>query len=97
LGTHAAAVEEAVAERKDGLTAADKPLIELARSLAREMDTANYERGTRLYASYLTTVRELTRRLAQVPRDTGPSALDRMRAERGRPAPSKKTKGGRAS
>lgn len=62
MGTHLAAVDEAVSA--GGLGPVDRPLIELVRLLARQMDAAGEEAGTRLVASYLTSVRTLTNRAA---------------------------------
>lgn len=62
MGTHATAVDEAVSA--GGLGPVDRPLIELARLLARQMDAAGEAAGTRLVGTYLTTVRTLTNRAA---------------------------------
>ncbi len=62
MGTHVAAVDEAVSA--GGLGPVDRPLIELARLLARQMDAAGEAAGTRLVGTYLTTVRTLTNRAA---------------------------------
>lgn len=62
MGTHLAAVDEAVSA--GGLGPVDRPLIELVRLLARQMDAAGEDAGTRLVASYLTSVRTLTNRAA---------------------------------
>ena len=62
MGTHIAAVDEAVSA--GGLGPVDRPLIELARLLARQMDAAGEAAGTRLVGTYLTTVRTLTNRAA---------------------------------
>lgn len=62
MGTHATAVDEAVSA--GGLGPVDRPLIELVRLLARQMDAAGEAAGTRLVGTYLTTVRTLTNRAA---------------------------------
>ena len=62
MGTHLTAVDEAVSA--GGLGPVDRPLIELVRLLARQMDAAGEDAGTRLVASYLTSVRTLTNRAA---------------------------------
>jgi hypothetical protein len=78
------AIEVAVAERRDALTAADEPLIRLAKQLAHEMDIAGAETGARLYSAYLTSVRELSRRLLSVQPSPAPGKLDELRAQAAR-------------
>lgn len=62
MNLHQTAVEAAVAAA-GGVTPATGPLVELARSLSRQMDDAEPQPGSRLVASYLTTVRALVTQL----------------------------------
>lgn len=62
MGVHLAAIEQAVSA--GGLGPVDQPLIELVRTLAKQMDAAGEDPGTRLIGSYLTAVRTLTNRAA---------------------------------
>ncbi len=87
-GVHESAVNGAI-DAARGLTAADAPLLELARALARQMDSG--PAGSRLVSSYVTVVRAMTARLAPLVTGSGSSKLALLRAERGRPAqPSKR-------
>jgi len=86
-GLHESAVNGAI-DAARGLTAADQPLLQLARALARQMDSG--PAGSRLVSSYVTVVRSLTARLAPLVNATGSSKLAVLRAERGRPAQSSK-------
>jgi len=89
-GVHEAAVNGAI-DAARGLTPADAPLLELARTLARQVDAAGPGGpGTRLAATYGTAVRSLTTRLSPLVNGSGSSKLASLRAERGKPKPSKK-------
>ena len=89
-GVHETAVNAAI-DAAHGLSAADQPLLELARALARQVDAAGPGGpGTRLAATYGTAVRTLTARLAPLVNESGASKLALLRAERGRPAQSSK-------
>jgi len=83
LNLHTKAVEAAIAAAGKGLTDKDAPLLELARALARQMDAAGPSgAGTRLTSSYLTVIRALTARLAEL--DEPPAVvgnLARLRAD----------------
>jgi hypothetical protein len=82
LRLHTKAVEAALEAAAHDLTAADRPLVELARSLAKQMDDAGDEGpGTRLAATYLTTVRTLNAHPSTVPRLEPHSKLARLRAQ----------------
>lgn len=80
-GRHLLAVEKAV--RDANLEDVDPPLVELARTLARQMDAAGAEGpGTRLAGTYLTTVRSLRQRALEVDKARQPgrrTALGRLR------------------
>lgn len=92
---HLNAVESAVAACAHGLTEADGPLLELARTLARQMDAAGAEGpGTRLAGTYLTTVRTLNARLGGVRRPAPTTNLARLRAGRPRGGPSRRSQAG---
>jgi hypothetical protein len=79
---HSTAVEAAIESARPALTAVDEPLIELARTLAAQMDAAGPDGpGTRLAAAYLTTVRELTARLSKVPSVKKTGKLHELRAD----------------
>ncbi len=83
-GLHEAAVDAAIGAAR-GLTPADQPLLELARTLARQVDAAGVDGpGTRLAATYGTAVRSLTARLGPLVNGSGPSKLAELRALRGR-------------
>lgn len=56
---HLSAVNAAVRGRT--VPAAHRPLLELARVLARQMDAAGAEPSARLASTYLSTVRSLSR------------------------------------
>lgn len=69
---HATAVDRAVSAAK--LDATDTALVELLRTLARQMDAAGPEGpGTRLAASYLTGLNSLARRAREMA-GTAPAA-----------------------
>lgn len=59
---HEKAVEAAVSAA-GGVTPATGPIIELARTLARQMDESEPHPGSRLVASYVTVVRALVAQL----------------------------------
>jgi len=77
---HRNAVEAAIRAAGSQLTDADKPLVELVRALAKQMDEAGEPGpGTRLAATYLTTVRTLASRIPAKPSEK-PSKLAELRA-----------------
>jgi len=77
---HLPAVEAAVAEA-GGLTAADMPLVQLVRVLARQVDAAGSAGpSTRLAAAYLTAVRTLMARLGPPVGAEGSPKLAQLRA-----------------
>jgi len=77
---HRTAVEAAISAA-GGLTPADGPLLELARALARQVDAAGPDGpGTRLAATYLTTIRTLMLRLGPLDAVDGTSKLSQLRA-----------------
>jgi outer membrane murein-binding lipoprotein Lpp len=79
---HRNAVEAAVSAAGDKLTEADKPLVELARSLADQVDATGLTGpGTRLAGTYLTCVRTLLARIGTLAPDVKQSRLAKMRAE----------------
>ena len=79
---HSSAVEAAIEAAGDRLTAADGPLLELARTLAAQMDATGLNGpGTRLAGTYLTCVRTLAARIGTPRPDRTATPLARMRAE----------------
>ena len=91
-GVHEAAVDAAIGAAR-GLTPADAPLLELARVLARQVDAAGVDGpGTRLAATYGTTVRSLTARLSPLVNGSGSSKLAQLRALRDDPLPARSRK-----
>jgi hypothetical protein len=85
MGIHSQAVEAAIEAGRGRLTRADEPLLELARTLARQVDDAGSEGpGTRLAGTYLTVVRTLMARFGRlVPderTDEASRALARLRS-----------------
>ena len=85
---HRPAVDAAIAAAADGLTAADQPLLQLARTLADQMDAAGSDGpGTRLAGTYLTTVRALTARLEPLVHRHHSTTLTQLRARHNRPEP----------
>ncbi len=87
---HEAAVDAAIGAAR-GLTPADAPLLELARTLARQVDATGVDGpGTRLAATYGTAVRSLTARLGPLVNGSGPSKLAQLRALRDAPLPRSK-------
>lgn len=64
MSTHREAVEAAVSAAQGVLKTTDKPLIELARALADQVDASGADGpGTRLAGTYLTTLRTLHSRI----------------------------------
>ena len=77
---HTNAVEAAIEAAGARLTDADKPLIELARALAKQVDAAGSDGpGTRLAGTYLTTVRTLAARIGHVAGESPASVLVSLR------------------
>ena len=90
MKVHEAAVDAAIGAAR-GLTPADEPLIQLARTLARQVDAAGPDGpGTRLSAAYLTAIRTLTARLGPLVNGAGSSKLAQLRALRDAPPPRSK-------
>ncbi len=88
MSTHTAAVEAAIGAASARLTAADQPLLELARVLARQVDAAGPDGpGTRLAGTYLTTIRTLMARLGPLVDTGGVSKLAELRAVHNRQSP----------
>ena len=81
MNLHSTAVEAAIEAAGDKLTAADKPLLELARTLATQMDATGLDGpGTRLAGTYLICVRTLAARIGTPPSDRTATPLARLRA-----------------
>ncbi len=79
---HSTAIEAAIEAAGSKLTAADGPLLELARTLAAQMDATGPDGpGTRLAGTYLTCVRTLAARIGTPPADRTATRLARLRAE----------------
>lgn len=78
------------------MTPADEPLLQLARTLARQMDAAGpHGPGTRLAGTYLTAIRTLTARLGPLADQAqGSSTLARLRAEHSRREAARTAPGG---
>ncbi len=88
MSTHTAAVEAAIGAASARLTAADQPLLELARVLAHQVDAAGPDGpGTRLAGTYLTVVRAVTARLGPLVDTGGGTVLVQMRAAHYRQPP----------
>jgi hypothetical protein len=58
---HVNALNACFRENKAHLTASHKPLMELCRTLAAQMDKEGAEASTRLTAAYLSALKDLTR------------------------------------
>lgn len=89
MGVHSQAVEAAIHAGAERLTRADEPLLELARTLARQVDDAGPDGpGTRLAGTYLTVVRTLMARFASLPPERATDevglALARLRSNASR-------------
>lgn len=83
--THLRAVNRALTDAAGSLTAADEPLRETLRTLARQMDDAGRNPSTRLTMAYLSAQRDLARLLAAERKPArGPNRLEQLRAERER-------------
>ncbi len=81
--THIRAMNRALTAAAPALTAADEPLCETLRALARQMDDAGRNPSTRLTMAYLAAQRDLARLLAAERRPArGPNRLAQLRAER---------------
>jgi hypothetical protein len=81
---HIRALNRALKAAGAQLTAQDDALVETLRTLARQMDDAGGNPGTRLTACYLSAQRDLARVLTATRGKTagGPSKLQLLRAER---------------
>lgn len=78
---HRRALDAAVKAAGAKLTAADKPLIELARALADQVDAAGPDGpGTRLAGTYLTTLRTLQARMGLLEKSAGTGKLAELRS-----------------
>jgi len=88
-GVHESAVSAAIGAAR-GLTPADEPLLQLALTLARQMDAG--PAGSRLVSSYTTVVRTLTARLGPLVNGPGSSTLAQLRALRDDPLPARSRK-----
>jgi hypothetical protein len=82
--THIRALNRALKAAGAQLTEQDDALVETLRTLARQMDDAGGNPGTRLTACYLSAQRDLGRLLAATRsrQAAGPSKLQLLRAER---------------
>ena len=81
---HIRALNRTIAAAGAALTPRDDALIETLRTLARQMDDAGGNPGTRLTACYLSAQRDLARAMtaARGRQPAGPSQLQLLRAER---------------
>lgn len=83
MGKHSTALESAFKGAGLRLKATDKPLMELCRTLAAQMDEAGAEPSTRLTAAYLSALKDLRRAVAEsTARTTKPGKLAEMRKTR---------------
>lgn len=83
MGQHLTAIEDAFKGAGLRLKATDKPLMELCRTLAAQMDEAGAEPSTRLSAAYLSALKDLRRAVAEsTARQVKPGKLAEMRALR---------------
>lgn len=84
MSTHREAIDRAVRAAGRRLTVADEPLVELARTLADQMDACGPAGpGTRLAGTYLTTVRTLQQRIGVLSKASGGSKLSQLRLAAG--------------
>ncbi len=83
------AVEAAIAAAGDKLGPTDKPLLQLLRTLAEQMDAAGPNPSTRLSAAYLSALKDLRRALETKPSAIPPAnnRLAQLRAIHGRRGP----------
>lgn len=80
---HIIALESAIRAAGDRLGDTDKPLLELCRTLARQMDTEGAAASTRLTAAYLSALKDLHRTLADSkPAGAKLSKLDELKKRR---------------
>ena len=86
MARHQDAVETAIQAAGNKLDDIDKPLIELVRVLAEQMDAAGPDPSTRLTASYLSSLKDLRRTLGDGPavQDPASSRLAQLRSMHGR-------------
>jgi hypothetical protein len=83
MSTHSQAVDKAIAAGTGTLTDAHAPLLELCRTLARQMDATD-DPSTRLTAAYLSALKDLGRLLATSTQKRGAGgALARLQAQAG--------------
>jgi hypothetical protein len=83
MGKHLTALEAAFKGAGLRLKVTDKPLMELCRTLATQMDEAGSEPSTRLTAAYLSALKDLRRAVAEsTARQVKPGKLAEMRALR---------------
>lgn len=67
MGTHLEAVEVSVTAAGSALDGRHAALLQLVRTLARQMDSAGGEPSTRLSAAYLSVLKDIGRAVAAVP------------------------------
>jgi hypothetical protein len=88
---HIDALDQAIEQTRIDRARGQGALIELCRTLARQMDAAGDDPSTRLVAAYLSALKDFRRAaMALPPIRTGPSKLDQLREARPRPEPSLK-------
>ena len=87
---HQTAIEEALTDLGLAAMPAHRPLVELCRTLAQQMDAAGTEPSTRLTAAYLSALKDVRRAAGEMPPKREPGKLAELRAVRGRPEPTKK-------
>jgi len=91
--THARAVKAAL-DAATRLTPADAPVVELARTLAAQVDAAGRDGpSTRLAGTYLTCLRALTARAGPVVEVRASSPLAELRAKHARREATRASKG----
>lgn len=85
MATHLQALNDAVTPVGDHLRPHHWPVVELARTLASQMDAAGADPSTRLSAAYLSALKDFQRIMAGFPDDDAEDpvlALKRKRRER---------------
>jgi len=82
MGRHLEAVETTITAAKNVLDGRHSALLELVRTLARQMDVAGADPSTRLSAAYLSALKDLGRVVASVAPVTGHRGLDELRRGR---------------
>ena len=78
--THLEAINQAMTSSRLTEYQEHAPLVELCRTLARQMDAAGDEPSTRLSAAYLSALKDVRRATVTLPAKTSTSKLGHLRA-----------------